>query len=329
VTTDLRNPTAPDLDARARLLKVAATPELALVAVLVVLTVVFTILNPVFLSWETAQTILRSIAFIGIIAVGMSMLLVSGQFDLSVGSVAALGAVCAGELMTAGVPVLVACAAGIAVSGAVGVLNAILTLFARIPVLVVTLGTLFMARGLAFVVTGGQQISPLPESLVQFGEADVLGLPYPVWIFFAIAVTGHVILHFTRFGRAAYASGGNPLAARLAGIQVRRVQALSFVLVSCLAGLSGILIMARIQVGEPSIGQGYELSVLAACVVGGVSLFGGRGSVIGAVLGVIFVQVVSTGLVLAQVDPALQPVGIGAALLVAISLDVVRRQRAA
>ena len=329
MTTDLRVARTPKVETRARLAKVLLSPEVALVAVLVLLSIVFTILNPVFLSWATAQTILRSVAFIGIIAVGMSMLLVSGQFDLSVGSVAALGAVCAGELMTAGVPVLVACLAGIAVSGAVGVLNAVLTLFARIPVLVVTLGTLYMARGLAFVVTGGQQISPLPESLVAFGEADVLGLPYPVWIFFAVAVAGHVVLHFSRFGRAAYASGGNPLAARLAGIQVRRVQAISFVLVSCLAGLSGILIMARIQVGEPSIGQGYELSVLAACVVGGVSLFGGRGSVIGAVLGVIFVQVVSTGLVLAQVDPALQPVGIGAALLVAISLDVVRRQSAA
>jgi ribose transport system permease protein len=304
-------------------------PEVALVAVLVVLSIVFTALNPVFLTWETAQTILRSISFIGIIAVGMSLLLVSGQFDLSVGSVAALGAVCAGELMTAGVPVLIACTAGIAASGAVGALNAALTLFARIPVLVVTLGTLYMARGLAFVVTGGQQISPLPPSLVSFGEAELLGLPYPVWIFLAIALMGHAILHYSRFGRAAYAAGGNPLAARLAGIRVRRVQGLLFVAVSCLAGLAGILIMARIQVGEPSIGQGYELSVLAACVVGGVSLFGGRGSVLGAVLGVIFVQVVSTGLVLAQVDPALQPVGIGAALLVAISLDVVRRQRAA
>ncbi len=318
-----------ELGLRERVVTVLLTPEITLAIVLGLLVVLFTALNPVFLTWDTAQTILRSVSYIGIIAVGMSLLLVSGQFDLSVGSVAALGAVTAGELMLLGVPVIPACIAGIVASGVIGVLNAVLTLNAHIPVLVVTLGTLYIARGIALVVTGGQQISPLPESLLAFGEAEVLGLPYPVWIFLVLAVAGYVLLRHTKFGRSAYACGGNPVAARLAGLPVRRIQGLLFVLVACLAGLAGILIMARIQVGQASIGQGYELSVLAACVVGGVSLFGGRGSVLGAVLGVIFVQVVSTGLVLAKVDPALQPVGIGAALLVAISLDVVRRQQAA
>ena len=315
--------------AGARLRTLALTPEVALALILLAVSALFTFLNPVFLSWDTAQTILRSVAFVGIMAVGMAVLLVSGQFDLSVGSVAGLTAVCSAELMTSGWSIGAAVLAGLVVAASVGLFNAVLAVYAHIPVLVVTLGTLYMARGLAQVVTGGKQVTPLPQRLLDVGAASFLGLPLAVWIFFAIVVVGQVVLRWTRFGRSAYAAGGNPVAAQLAGIRVRRVRAVLFVVVAVLAGLSGILIMATIQIGDPTIGQGYELSVLAACVVGGVSLFGGRGTVVGAVLGVVVVQVVSTGLVLAQVDPALQPVGIGVALLVAISLDVVGRQQAA
>lgn len=314
--------------ASASVLKLVTSPEVGLCALILALVAVFSLLSPSFFSIGTAQTIFRAVASVGIISVGMSLLLITGKFDLSVGSVAALGAVTAGQLMTAGVPVALSVLGGLVASAAVGMLNAWLTLWVNIPVLIVTLATLYIARGVALVITNGQAITTLPLALTDFGKAEIAGLPWPVWIFLFLVVIGHIVLRYTLFGRAAFASGGNAVAARIAGIRVRRVQTISFVVVSVLSGLAGILIMARIEVGQPSIGDGYELSVLAACVVGGVSLFGGRGSIIGAFLGVIFVQVVAVGMVLTKVDPTLQQVGIGAALLVAITVDVVRSRRA-
>ena len=301
--------------------------EVPLGGLIIAATLVFTVVNPVFFSIENAQTIFRAVAFVGIIAVGMTFLLISGKFDLSVGSVAALGAVSAGQFMNLGVPTWIAVAGGLLVAATIGAVIAFLTLWLHIPVLIVTLGTLYIARGLALVITNGLAVRGLTDEFKQFGQAEFAGLPISVWIFLILTVAAYVVLKFTPFGRYLYAAGGNDEAARLAGVKVRSVRAAAFIMVSTLSGLAGILIMGRIESGQPTIGQGYELSVLAACVVGGVSLFGGRGTISGMFLGVIFVQVISVGLVLSKVDPTLQQVGIGLALLIAVVVDVVRSQR--
>jgi ribose/xylose/arabinose/galactoside ABC-type transport system permease subunit len=301
--------------------------EVPLGGLIIAATLVFSAINPVFFSVENAQTIFRAVAFVGIIAVGMTFLLISGKFDLSVGSVAALGAVSAGQFMNLGVPTWIAVAGGLIVAAAIGAVNAFLTLWLHIPVLIVTLGTLYIARGLALVITNGLAVRGLTDEFKEFGQAEFAGLPISVWIFLTLTIAAFVVLKYTPFGRYLYASGGNDEAARLAGVKVRSIRAAAFVLVSTLSGLAGILIMGRIESGQPTIGQGYELSVLAACVVGGVSLFGGRGTISGMFLGVIFVQIVSVGLVLSRVDPTLQQVGIGLALLIAVVVDVVRSQR--
>jgi ribose transport system permease protein len=301
--------------------------EVPLGGLIIAATLVFTVVNPVFFSIENAQTIFRAVAFVGIIAVGMTFLLISGKFDLSVGSVAALGAVSAGQFMNLGVPTWIAVVGGLLVAATIGAINAFLTLWLHIPVLIVTLGTLYIARGLALVITNGLAVRGLTDEFKQFGQAEFAGLPISVWIFLILTVVAYVVLKFTPFGRYLYAAGGNDEAARLAGVKVRSVRAAAFIMVSTLSGLAGILIMGRIESGQPTIGQGYELSVLAACVVGGVSLFGGRGTISGMFLGVIFVQVISVGLVLSKVDPTLQQVGIGLALLIAVVVDVVRSQR--
>jgi ribose transport system permease protein len=306
---------------------VLGNTEVPLGALIIVAVIAFTAVNPVFFSIDNAQTIFRAVAFVGIIAVGMTLLLIAGKFDLSVGSVAALGAVSAGQFMNVGVPTWLAVLGGLLVSAAVGAVNAFLTLWLRIPVLIVTLGTLYIARGLALVITNGLAVRGLTKDFKEAGQAEFLNLPVSVWIFLILTVIAFFVLKLTPYGRFLYASGGNEEAARLAGIRVREVQAWTFVLVSTLSGLAGILIMARIGSGQPTIGQGYELSVLAACVVGGISLFGGKGTISGMFLGVIFVQVISVGLVLAKVNPTLQQVGVGLALLVAIVVDVVRSQR--
>lgn len=300
--------------------------ELGLAGVIAISILLFSLLNPIFFSTDTLLTVLRAMASVGTIAVGMTLLLVSGKFDLSIGAVAALGAVVSAQFMTVGLPPVIAIVLGLVASALVGFANALLSLWASIPVLIVTLGTMYVARGLALVISNGRPISSLPRELIEFAQMNWLGLSFQVWAFIVVAVIAHLILTRTTAGRSMYASGGNPIAARLAGVRVRLIQTVLFVVVSVLSGATGVLIMARIEVAQPAIGAGYELTVVASCAVGGVSLFGGRGSVLGAVLGVLFIQIVSVGMVLAHVDPTLQQVGIGVALLAAITVDVVRRR---
>lgn len=313
----------PKSDWRSRLL---GTTELSLSLLIVLCVAIFASINPVFLSVQIFETVLRSVTFVGIIAIGMTFLLISGKFDLSVGAVAALAAIVAGQLMHLGSSTWVACLVGLLAAALVGLTNALLTLWLRIPVLIVTLGTLYIARGFALVISDGQAVVGLTDGFIWFGQATFLNLPYSSWIFLGLSVVAYFVLKLTPYGRFLYASGGNEEAARLAGVPVRAVQTVSFVLVSTLSGLVGLLIMARIESGQPTIGQFYELGVLAACVVGGVSLFGGKGSISGMWLGVFFVQVISIGLVTSQVSPTFQEVGVGTALLVAVVLDVLRSQ---
>jgi len=303
-------------------------PEGGLTIALVAVVVMFTIINPVFSSVDNAQNILRSVPYIALIAIGMTVLMISGNFDLSVGSVAALGAVVVAKLAEIGVPLLVALVAGLLIGAAVGLVNAWLALWRGVPVLVVTLGMLYIARGLALVITNGQPINPIPDALVSFGRGQWFGLTWPVYIVAVVAVVAQIVLSRTPTGRRLYACGGNDYAAHLAGVRVRRLRTGAFVATSVLSAAAGIMLMARLQIGQPSIGQGYELLALGGAVVGGVSLFGGSGSVVGALLGVVFVQVIGTGVVLAKIDPSLQPVLIGIALLGAVGLDALARRRA-
>ena len=303
-------------------------PEGGLTIALVVVFIIFTIINPVFSSVDNAQNILRSVPYIALIAIGMTLLMISGNFDLSVGSVAALGAVVVAKLAEIGVPLLLALLAGLLAGVAVGLVNAWLTLWRGVPVLVVTLGMLYIARGLALVITNGQPINPIPDALVDFGRGQWFGLTWPVYIVVLVGIVAQIGLSRTPAGRRLYACGGNDYAAHLAGIRVRRLRTGAFVTTSVLSAAAGIMLMARLQIGQPSIGQGYELLALGGAVVGGVSLFGGSGSVVGAMLGVVFVQVIGTGVVLSKIDPSLQPVLIGVALLAAVGLDAVNRRRA-
>lgn len=306
--------------------RVFGAPETLYVGLfLLVLVVVFASLNAGFLSGPNLSTIIRTAAFTGIIAVGMTMLLVTGEFDLSVGSTAGLGAVSAGLVMQSTQSVVVGVLAGLFVGILVGVVNGVLTVYVGIPAFIVTLGTLFAARGLTYVLSEGRQVYPLPEG-VEFLSSSVLGVPVSIWVLIIVVIAGDWMLRRSGYGRRAYAVGGNARAATLSGISPATVKLVAFVITGFLSSLAGILIMSLLNSGDPQIGRGLEFAVIAAVVVGGVGLFGGVGTVIGGLLGVLFIQVVGTGLVVAGVDSSLQPAVLGAVMIAALSMKLLVRQ---
>jgi ribose transport system permease protein len=319
---DARNGVAGSLRAALR------SPLAGLGLALVVLTAVFSLVEPAFVSSANVSAIVRAIAFIGVVAVGQTILMVTGYFDLSVGSVAALGAVVGSIAMTAwGVPVPVGIALGLAAGALAGFVNGVVTVGLRVPVFIATLGMLFIARGVVFVITQGRPVFPVPPDLQSLGDAAPLGLPLPVFAFLALALAGEIVLRLTRVGRALYATGANATVADLAGIRVVGYRLGAFVLCGTLAALAGLLLVAQIERADPTMGQGWELAVIAGVVIGGVSLQGGSGTILGTVLGLLLVQVIVSGLIVVGFDPTLQTVAIGVVLILAVGADRWRRAR--
>lgn len=306
--------------------RIFAIPEVGVLIPLVIFILVFYSLNPTFLSPTSITTMLRAMSFTGVIALGQTLLLISNAFDLSVGSTAGLAAiVCSYAMVRLNLPVPVAVLAGLGVGVSVGLINAFSVLKLKVPAFIATLGMLYIAKGIAFLISKGYTIYPLPEVVGQFGTAEPFGTSWSFVIFVILAVIAHFVLKKTTYGRKLYVVGGNPEVARLAGINPAVIQLSGFVICGLSAALGGMLMMSRIVTGNPTIGLGWELNVIAGVVIGGVSLFGGAGSILGAVIGLLIMQVVTSGLVVIGVDPYWQTVSIGIIMITAVAIDVLRR----
>lgn len=307
---------------------VVRVPEVGLVMLVLATGAIFTLMNPAFASGTNIESLFRTIVFIGIVAIGQAILIIVGEFDLSVGSVAGMGAIVAGLLMTSlGVPVPLAMLGGILSGAVVGLANGIITVKIGIPAFVATLSMLFIARGIGYVLSGGDPIYPLPPDVGALARTDIVGIPSSIWIFLLLVLVFDLALRLTTLGRIVYSTGGNPLTARLAGINTARVKMGAFVLAGALSSLGGVMLISRFGRADASIGLGWELSVIAAVVVGGVSLGGGAGTVAGAFLGLLLLQVVVQGLVIVGVSASLQPVVAGLVMIAAVGLDLSRRRR--
>jgi len=307
--------------------RLLAIPEVGVLIPLLGFAFLFYTLNPVFLSVTNITTILRAMSFIGIIAIGQTLLLISGAFDLSVGSTAGLAAIiCSYAMVRLNLPIPVAVLAGLGTGAIVGLVNGFSVLKLGVPAFIATLGMLYIAKGIAFLISKGYTIYPLPEAVNQFGTAEPFGTSWSFVIFVVLAVIAHFVLSKTTYGRKLYAVGGNPEVARLAGISPAAIQMSGFVLVGICASLGGMSLMARIVTGNPTIGLGWELNVIAGVVIGGVSLFGGAGSIPGAVIGLLIMQVVTSGLVVVGVDPYWQTVAVGVIMITAVAIDILRRR---
>lgn len=272
------------------------------------LIVIFAIVSPVFLTPENFANIGRQTTLVSIMAVGMTLVIISGEFDLSVGAVMALaGVVAALAMQRFGDVWIIGTVAALATGAAVGLVNGVLTTWLSIPSFLITLGSLSIARGLALLATGTRPVNILDENYyLIFGEGIVFGVPVPIIWTVIVAFVGIVLLHYSTFGRQIFATGGNATAARYTGVNTKRVKTICLVIAGLLAGLATLVITARSHAARPDAGAGIELDVIAAVILGGAALAGGRGTIIGALVGSLIIGVLNNGLNLVGVDPSLQ-----------------------
>ena len=303
-----------------------AVPELGVLVPLILFIVVFYMINSTFLSSGNLAAMARAMSFIGVIAMGQTFLLISGAFDLSVGSVAGLSAIiCSAAMVRYEWPIWAAVLAGLSTGTITGLINSFVVLKLGVPPFIATLGMLNIAKGVNYLISKGYTIYPLPDAVNKFGTAEPFGTSWSFVFFIIIAIIAAFILGKTAYGRKLYVVGGNPEVAKLAGINPARIQTSAFVLTGMCASLAGMLMMTRIVTGSPTIGLGWEMNVIAGAVIGGVSLFGGAGSIPGAVIGIVIMQVATNGLVVSKVDPYWQTVAIGLIMIIAVAIDIFRR----
>ena len=263
--------------------------------------------NPIFFSLSNINNLLRQTGFVFISGIGMTLVLIAAGIDLSVGSVLALACVTSGIFMVeAGIPIWLAIVLALLIGALIGLINGTIIVFFKIPPMIMTLGMMFMARGLVYITTKGLPIYPMPKAFQMIEQNTILKLPAIVWLCIILCVVFHVMLTRTTFGRAIYAVGGNAAAAKL----------------------SGIMMGSRLGSAQPSAGTGQEMIVIAACIVGGTSTFGGRGTILGTAIGAFFMNMLTNSMTLMRVDIYYQNLVVGAVLVFAVILDQYTRASA-
>jgi ribose transport system permease protein len=298
---------------------------------LVVLALIFAIAAPEFATEQNLRNIMTQITLNTILAVGMTFVILVGGIDLSVGSVLALCAVVSATVMTADglsapVAILLALLVSVAVGAACGLINGVVSEAWRVPSFIITLGMLYVARGAAQEFTDAATIHGLPEQFNRFGTATLLGIPAVFWVALLLAAAGWFVLTRTVFGRMIYATGDNEEAVRLSGHRTRTVKVIAFMIAGLTVGIAAIVYMARLNIASPILGQGYELNAIAAVVIGGTSLAGGRGSMIGTLLGACLLGVLTNGLLLVGVSDFQRLMITGAVIMIAVVVDAYRRR---
>jgi inositol transport system permease protein len=304
----------------------------AIVLILIAMIIVVSFLSPVFLQPVNLLNIVRQISVIGLIAMGVTVAIISTGIDLSSGSVVGLASVVAASLAQQPgwaqakypgleLPLIVALLGGLGVGLACGFVNGFLIAKFKIPPFIATLGMMTAARGLALLYSNGRPLSTLTDAYNFIGAGTILGIPVPIIILALVGIGTHVMLNNTRFGRYIYAIGGNELAARFSGLNLDRVKIGIYTFAGLLAGLAGIVVSSRISSGQPGLGVGYELDAITAAVIGGTSLSGGIGTVWGTVVGALIIGVLNNSLDLLNVSAYWQQIMKGAIIVIAIIID--------
>lgn len=267
-------------------------------------------------------------AVIAIMAIGEMMVIIAAGIDLSVGSILALTGIVSTKLMTGGMGIWTSMIAGVITGLVCGYLNGVMIAKGRIPPFIATLGMMGIARGIALIITGGVPIFGLPEEFNFLGGGRILEvIPVPVIITVAIAIAGHVVLTRTRFGRYTYAIGSNMEATRLSGVNITQYVTLIYTVSGLLCGVAGVILASRLSTGQPTAGTGYELDVIAACVIGGASFSGGEGTILGAMIGALIMGALRNGCNLLDVSVFWQQVAIGVIIILAVFFDQYRKEK--
>ena len=305
----------------------ATKNEIGTLLPLVIMCVIVTAINPNFIAFDNLMDIFRTTSFYLIVGAPLTYLLITADMDLSIGAVTALGGVACMFAMDAGLPMVVCILLGLLAGVAVGVFKAWVIVDCELPALIVTLGIQYAVNGIVSITTKGMSLSGATDTFKVLGQGRVFGKIYLTIIFaLIIAVIFQIILSYTKYGRSLFAVGGNPETARLAGIPVKRRRREVHVMVSAFAALVGILMASRFASAQTTAGSGTELTVMAAVIIGGTSMFGGSGSVVGSILGCLLLAVISNGLVLIRVDSFWQNLIFGIILLISVAIDKYRQK---
>lgn len=301
--------------------------ELGALTGLILLCVIMSFSSPHFLTLTNLMNILRQSSLIGIVAAGMTFIIITGGIDLSVGSVLSVSScLTAGMIVNYGWNIWLAIILGLLIGALFGLINGLLITQIPLPPFIATLGIMGVARGLAFVYTGGAPIYTFPESFKYIGQGMVGVMPFPAILMLLVYLIFFLILKRTKLGRYSYAIGGNEEAAILSGISTRRYKAVVYAMTGFLSALAGLVLAARLDAATSVAGDGFELDVIAAVVIGGTSLSGGQGGVIGSLIGALIMGVVRNGLNLLLVSSHWQRVILGLIILAAVTVDVLRKK---
>lgn len=282
-------------------------------------------LSPVFLTETNLSSVIRQTAVINIMALGMTMVIIAGGIDLSVGSILAFAGVCGTMSFSWGIPIPVGILIGVAAGALCGFINGLLTTFLKINPFIVTLGALLIVRGVTLIISKGMPVHQIPRSFSFLGEGSLV-VPFVLWVLLAAAVLVHVLLEHTKLGRYGFAIGSNPDAAYYAGIPVKFHTTAIYAICGGLTGLAGMIEASRLMTGQPTAGQGYELSAIAAVVIGGGSLRGGEGGVTGTLIGAFIMGLLANGCDLLGIQPFVQQAIIGVVIILAVSVDEYRKR---
>ncbi|OTQ56889.1 sugar ABC transporter permease [Gilliamella sp. A7] len=289
---------------------------------LIALFILFSFMNNNFLTSSNIMNIVLQVSIIAITAFGMTYVLLLGDIDLSVGSTIALTGTLAALALLWGLPFYLAIAIALLLSIAVGFINGSLTALAGIPSFIVTVATMGIFRGIAYIITDGRPEMIMDDVFLELGNGDIFSIPNPIWVLLILLLVNHFILSKTTFGRKIYITGGNKEAAVYSGINVKKLKIQVFMITALMAGISGLLLASRLYSGQPSTAQGYELDAIASAVLGGTSLNGGHGTIIGTMIGALIIGVINNGMNLMNIPYFYQLVVKGLVILLAVYIDV-------
>ena len=308
------------------LLRLLRRRESGIFLALLALMVLITVFQRNFATTGNFYLVSRQIAYTAIVALGVFFVILTSGIDLSIGSIVGLSGVFCGMAMAAGLSPFLAVGVGLLTGAVVGLINGAVIAYVGVTPFIVTLGMLSMARGLVFIITHGDSIRAIPESFISAGLMDVFGIPMPVIVLVLVAISAHLLSNHSVLGRQLYALGGNEQATAFSGISTNRVKLIAYAISGLLSSITGVLFVARFRSSQANAGLGMELDAIAAAVIGGTSLMGGQGSVIGVLLGASIMGVLRNGLVLMEVSSYWQELIIGLVIVLAAIIDIVRHR---
>jgi ribose transport system permease protein len=298
-----------------------------LILILLAFFIIFSLTSPSFLTLNNLSNLVRQVAIIGVVSIGMTIVIISAGIDLSVGSIVGFSNVLVAVLMTHGVPIIPSILITFVASSALGVLNGVLIHDGRVPPFIATLGMMTAVRGLLMLISGARMVAGLPKDFLKFSQINILWMPSLFFVWLVVIALSVLMTTVTRFGRNVFALGSNPEAARLSGINIRATLYGVYAFSALTSAIAGVLYTSRLANGIPTAGEGYELDAIAAAVVGGASLMGGEGTILGTVLGALIIATLRNGGDLLGIDPFILQIAIGVLIVAAVLIDQLSKRR--